>query len=300
MKVLAFDIGGTKIAAALVSSSGKILKEGKTATPGVSWGQAKKAILSLGREIGGGFRAVGISSAGPLHAGDGVLLDPTNVSWGRVEIVRELKKAFRVPVVLDNDAACAAIGEHWRGEFRKTADLLVLTLGTGLGVGLITDHACVRGGRGLHPEGGHLLLSSGDRTAPCGCGNFGCAEAYLAGSHFVRRVGMALGKPDLTIQEVLDMAKEGWLEPFFLEYSERLAQFLCDYIVLSYPRTVVLAGSFASLHPFFLPKTKAKLRDLVKRRLRTIPDLMPEIGISKLENRAGLIGAAKIALNAVK
>ncbi|MGE3263188.1 MAG: ROK family protein [Bacteriovoracia bacterium] len=303
MKVIGIDLGGTKVAAGVVDSEGKIFFEQRVSTElGGGWPRLKKQLLTLCRELQknhSGIKAIGIGSAGPLHAPSGRLLDPTNFGWSKpltVAIASQLEQSLNLPVRLENDAAAAVLAERWRGGAGDNC--VVLTLGTGLGMGVIANGKLVRGGRELHPEGGHILLRPGDTSAPCGCGNLGCAEAYLSGKNFTARVASSLGKPALSTLEILEMAKSGNPEVlvFLKEYSELLAVYLQNLVVLYYPEKVILTGSFANAHPLFLPQAETHLRVLLARRLKTLP-LLPKIRISRLGNRAGVLGAAFVALH---
>lgn len=301
-KVIGIDLGGTKIVAAMVNASGKTLGEIKVPTElSQGWPGLKKQILELCRTLikeHGKPKAVGIGSAGPLHAPSGKLLDPTNFGWPAavVPLARHLETALKLPVRLENDAAAAVLAEHWKGGAGKNC--VVITLGTGLGVGVIINGKLFRGARGLHPEAGHLVLKPGDRSALCGCGVEGCAEAYLSGVNFGKRAAVKLKMPGISAKQVAEMARNGNKEAkeCFSEYSEMLAAYLLNMVVLFYPEKVILTGSFADAHSLFLPETEARLRVLLERRLKTIP-LYPEIRISKLGNRAGMLGGAYIALN---
>ncbi|MGZ3709324.1 MAG: ROK family protein, partial [Bdellovibrionota bacterium] len=189
-KVLAYDLGGTKVAVGVVNRRGKVLdeirvpviiEEGKAAVL-KQLGDLGLELLKRHREI----RRVGVASAGPLDPEKGVLLDPTNFtsskgSWGKVPLANILSKRLKRPVTMANDAAAAILAEHWIGVAKGYDNAMILTLGTGLGTGMILNGELVRAGRGLHPEAGHLILKDGDETAPCGCGNLGCAEGYLSG-----------------------------------------------------------------------------------------------------------------------
>jgi glucokinase len=303
MKVIGIDLGGTKVAAAVVNEKGKILDERwePTQLEG-GWKSLRAQLVDICRAFRkkhGRLRGVGIGSAGPLHAPSGKLLDPTNFGWKdplTVPVAANLKSALKIPVYLENDAAAAVLAEHWKG--KGGDDCVMLTLGTGLGVGVIAKGRLLRGGRGLHPEGGHLLLRSGDRSAPCGCGNFGCSEAFLSGKNFASRAGRLLGREEISGKELADLARAG--DPkalaLFAEYSALLADYLHNMVVLYYPKKVIFSGSFAQSHPLFLPAARARLQELIERRLKTLP-LMPELRLSALENKAGILGGAYIALN---
>jgi glucokinase len=302
MNVIGIDLGGTKVAAALVNSKGKILGERKVATAlEGGWGGLKKQLVQICRELiadYGRARAIGVGSAGPLHAPSGRLLDPTNFGWPAavVPLGKSLSAALKLPVLLENDAAAAVLAEHWKGGGGKNC--VVITLGTGVGVGVMINGRLLRGGRGLHPEVGHLVLRPGDKTALCGCGVLGCAEAFLSGMNFGKRAGAAMARPGITGKEVAELAAEGDAKALtlFAEYSDLLATYLLDLVVLYYPEQIIFTGSFAEASPLFLPATETKLKKLLERRVKTIP-LYPKIRISRLGNQAGILGAAYIALN---
>lgn len=296
-KVLCFDIGGTKIAAAAVTEQGEILLEKKIPTPTHSWQAAREALISLGKEIltaHPDINACGISSAGPLHAASGMILNPTNMKWGQVSISKELASEFQIPVFLENDAAAAVIAEHWMGEHKNTESLLMLTLGTGMGVGAVVNHQYVHGGRGFHPETSHIILDVNEKDILCGCGNFGCAESFLGGSYFLKRVQAVYQNPAMTIEDFLKTAaaRDPRALKLYDSYSLRLAQFIYNHVMLTYPYVVVLGGSVAQSAESFLPKTQEYLEKYLAQKPR---DWIPQISVSKLFN-AGLLGAAKIAL----
>jgi len=302
MKVIGIDLGGTKVAAALVDSRGKILGERKQPVElGAGWPGLKRQLIQLSRGLmqeHGKVSAVGIGSAGPLHAPSGKLLDPTNFGWKAavVPIASQLQAALKIPVRLENDAAAAVLAEHWKGGGGRNC--VVLTLGTGLGVGVLVGGKLLRGARGLHPEAGHMLLNPGDVSALCGCGVHGCAEAYLSGMNFGRRAAARIGKPGATGKDVADLAARGNKEALaaFREYSSYLAAYLLNTVVLFYPEQILLTGSFAEAAPYFLPQAEEELKRLLERRLKTLK-IYPKIRVSRLGNRAGVLGAAYVALH---
>ena len=214
--VLAYDLGGTKVAVGVVDSSGKILafhreaafiKQGKKAT--------LDQLIRLGKEMIAKYPAiisVGVASAGPLDPVTGELLDPTNFSgpgghWGRVPLAAILAKGLKKKVVLENDAAAAILAEVWKGLAKGTKNAMILTLGTGLGTAVVANGELVRGGRHQHTEGGHMIIQANDQSAPCGCGQFGCAEAYLSGRSFAHRARVALGNDIIDAPQIAARAR---------------------------------------------------------------------------------------------
>ncbi len=305
--VLAYDLGGTKVAVGVVDSKGKILEEMRV--PAV-FDQGKDAVLKQLGELGAGLiqrfpkiKRVGIASAGPLDASKGLLLDPTNFKsehgpWGIVPIAKILSKRLKRPVSLENDAAAAMLAEHWVGAAKGHANAMILTLGTGLGTGIICNGQLVRGGRGLHPEAGHVILRAGDESAPCGCGNLGCSEAFLSGRSFARRARTRFGNPNLSAQDIADLARKG--DPravaAFDEYAHLMAVAISNYIRVYYPEVIIFTGSFALAADLFLDKTKENLRQLLRWDHSKGETMTPKLEISHLQNSAGVIGGAHVAL----
>lgn len=305
-KVLTYDLGGTKIAIGVVTSQGKVLKELRT--PAL-FAEGKKAVLDQLVELGQSIlkdhpsiQKAGVASAGPLDPVKGILLDPTNFAsskgaWGKVPLAEILSKKLKIDVTLENDAAAAMLGEHWRGAARGYQNAMILTLGTGLGTAIISNGELVRAGRHLHTEAGHLIIQAHDSSAPCGCGNLGCAEAYLSGRNFSRRARTRFGNATLTAQDITELArkKDPRALAAFEEYAEMMAIAIHNYVVIYAPEIIVLTGSFAQAAGQFLPSTRHHLLRLLKRRRIGI-DLIPKLKVSTLHNQAGLIGAAWIAL----
>jgi predicted NBD/HSP70 family sugar kinase len=173
---------------------------------------------------------------------------------------------------------------------------MILTLGTGLGTAVISNGELVRAGRHLHTEAGHIIIRQGDHTAPCGCGNLGCSEAFLSGRSFTRRNRPHFARPELTAVDIAEMARKGDPRALaaFEEYAELMAIAIQNYVVIYCPEIIVLTGSFAATADLFLPATREHLKRLLKRRRKGI-DLMPKLAVSSLDNRAGLLGGAFVA-----
>jgi glucokinase len=300
---LCFDLGGTKLRAAHIDRRGRILDH---AVVRVRQSEGYDGLIRLFREAADllpktGFARVSVAAAGPLHPEKGLLLDPTNFttgesSWGVLPLVKSLKKVFKKPIRLENDAAAAVLGERWKGGHgRKNRNLLAMTLGTGVGIGVLADGVLVRAGRGLHPEAGHIPLDISAKDYPCACGHDGCIEAFLAGSHFARRLGRLKGRP-LSGQEAVALARSGdvWVQEAFREYGRWLAQAVRVLSVLFAPEVVVISGGFSHGSALFLEETRALLPALMERYRDGI-DLLPEIKVSKLQDDAGVLGAAYLA-----
>ncbi|MCB0342375.1 MAG: ROK family protein [Pseudobdellovibrionaceae bacterium] len=303
--VLAFDLGGTKVAAAIVARDGTIVQELKEP---VKLDQGPKGLVEQMMHLSQSLplkqysiRVAGVASAGPLDPKQGLLLNPTNFltegqGWGVVPLVELLTRALSMPVVLENDAAAAALAENWLGQGQGVENLVVMTLGTGLGVAAIANGALVRSGRGLHPEAGHVTLKFDDTTALCNCGRFGCAEAYLSGPHFARRASSRWGSSPLSANYIAERAQAGDAHALaaFSEYAQQMAAAMANYCVLYGPEIIVLAGGFSRAVPLYLDQAKGHLQQQLARRREDV-DLMPQLKISRFQEEAGVLGAARVA-----
>jgi glucokinase len=190
-RVIAFDLGGTKLASAVVDSQGAILAQHREF---VEFGKGvegfKKFLLDRALDWKRQFpevKALGIASCGPLDPSRGVLLQPTNFpKWGDITLLGPLTRKLKLPVAFQNDAAAAALAEGWVGGARTMRNWIVLTLGTGVGTGIVMDRKPFMGGSGFGPEAGHQIVT--DKPYPCGCGNTGCAESVLSGTGLRNRI----------------------------------------------------------------------------------------------------------------
>ncbi len=163
---------------------------------------------------------------------------------------------MNLPIAFDNDAISAILGERWLGQ--ASANSLCITLGTGLGLGVLVNDTVARGRDGLHSEGGHLVLRPQGHDAHCECGVPGCAEGFLSGVNFAKWVSKLSGTKEMSAQELTELALNGdaKIASYFDEYSQLMAQYICILIVLCHPREIIFSGSFAEAYPLFLDKTK--------------------------------------------
>lgn len=303
-EVLAMDLGGTKLLLGRVNEKGQILEKKKIS---VNLSKGPDGLLKQIAEAANGMKtdktyAAALSSAGPLDPIRGQWLNPTNLktegqSWGEVEVVSVLKEALGLPCFLENDAACAAMAESWLGQAKACENFISITLGTGLGVGVWANGQLVRSGRYLHTELGHLIIESGVGAALCGCGNRGCAEAYLSGTNFAKLVSQKMNQT-LSGEDLLKLAYDNnnVVIRSFEDYSYRLALFIRNLIVGFYPEKIILSGGFAVASKFFLDRTKVLLAQRLEERSEQ--NFAPELVMSNIQNEMGVLGAAALALRA--
>ncbi len=186
------DIGGTKIAAGLVDEHGRVLNQHRAVSPATQPAEIVHTIGDLVRQLteplagtGTVVEAVGASAAGFVDKQRATLVFAPNLAWRDEPLKSHLERELGLPVVVENDANAAAWGEFTFGAGEDIDNLLMLTLGTGVGGGIVLDGELARGGFGMGGEVGHINLVPGG--VQCGCGNLGCLESYGSGSALVRR-----------------------------------------------------------------------------------------------------------------
>ena len=293
-KALGIDIGGTKIAVAAVRGNGEIVRETQIPTEserGFGSGVtriAEAAALVL-RETGWGaseLAGIGIGCAGPVDPVRGTIHNPhTLPGWTGGNIVAALRERFGCPVILENDADMALLGECLAGAGRGFDPVVMLTFGTGIGGASFAGGSIVRGVAGEHPELGHLLV---DPTGPlCYCGARGCFETLASGSALTA-AARARGLSDA--RQLLIRAAEGdpaaeSVRGQALAASASAAWTLVHTLL---PERIILGGGMMDEH--YEPFAAAVTETLAKATL--VP--VGRVGVAKaqLGNRAGLVGAA--------
>ncbi len=182
--VLAIDIGGTKLAAALVDEAGSILRSATRPTPRSDVMSALAALIKEVMDDGPPPQAVGIGCAGPVDLAAGTVSPVNMPSWRGFPLRREVRELTGLPTVLAGDAQCFALGEHWLGAGRDCASLLGVVVSTGIGGGLVIDGVPLLGPTGNAGHVGHMSIDPyGER---CECGGRGCVERYSSGPNMTR------------------------------------------------------------------------------------------------------------------
>lgn len=189
--VLAVDVGGTKIAAGLVSPEGLLLARASAPTPKST--DAEKifatllgAVDEVAREAGA-LRAIGVGCGGPMSAG-GEAVSPINIpGWRAFPLRRRLHERFELPVFVDNDAKALALGEGWRGAAQGARDYIGMVVSTGVGGGIVSDGRLIDGDSGNAGHIGHVIVEPDGHE--CGCGARGCLEAEASGTAIARITG---------------------------------------------------------------------------------------------------------------
>lgn len=310
--VIGVDIGGTKIAAAAIDPTGRIVLKQSVSSPAGDRDAMVDAILKIVRSAidmarSEGFEVLGcgIGAAGFILHAEGVLLESPNIAWSMVPLERLVRDATGLPSFLDNDANAAAAGEHFRGACQGVDDFVYLTLGTGVGGGLFVNGKLYRGARGTAAELGHMTI---DPHGPlCGCGRRGCLEAMASGTALEREAArfaaqdkgsalLSMTGGDLSaitgeiVSEAAAAGDTAALEAFHL-IAYHLGLGIVNLIHAFDPSMVVLGGGMARSGQFLLEE----VRHAVAAHGIGILVEGAEIVLSELGADAGLIGAGAIA-----
>jgi glucokinase len=308
---IGIDVGGTKVLGGVVTDNGEILATARRDTPREGGRALTEAIANVATELAQQHpvESIGISAAGFISSDRQTMLATPNISnWNGVNLVHELTEILHKKIVLENDANAAAWGEFKFGAGRGRNDLMMLTLGTGVGGGLILDGSVFRGAFGIGAELGHMRLIPDGQL--CGCGIRGCLEQYASGSALMRHAREAIDASPLLArnllergdgsieglkgQHITDAARDG--DPVAIAAFNTMANYLgagiASLCAVIDPSCIVLGGGVIDAGELFLAPTR-------ESALRLIPfsgkHPYPEIVSAELGNHAGLVGVADLS-----
>ncbi len=306
---IGFDIGGTNLKLGIVDEHVQIVAESSISFPKgenfsrtieIMAGEIDKLSKGKGIDIND-CKSIGIATAGSIDLKKGVILNAYNLGFHNVPIIAEMKKYFPdMSVSLANDADAAALGELHAGAFRGKKSAVLITLGTGVGGGIIIDGRIYSGGRGNGNELGHMIIMQGGPI--CTCGNRGCIESLCTATWLIQQGRRAVVENPLSLiylkaggdmdkvsaKTVVDSAKEGdaVAMDIFNTYVDSLSSAITSVISLLDPEIVAVGGGISLAGDFLFEP----LRDQVKQK--TFFKIDYEIVPTQLGNKAGIIGAA--------
>jgi glucokinase len=312
------DVGGTTMKAAVVDDAGKPLSEPAVLETRPELGQdqglatmcaAICAAIDAARLKMKDIAAIGVATPGLMDIKGGLILDPPNLKpWKNVPVRDHVKKTFGKPTAFQNDANAAAYGEFWVGAAQEARSMILYTLGTGVGGGVILHDVIVEGEHSHGGELGHMRIAPPDTGRLCGCGARGCLEAYASATNVVRRAREEMAanrKPtrmrdyftanddEFTAKVVFDLADAGdeMAEKVVDDTAYYLALGACGAMAVVDPEMIVFGGGMAEAgEPF-----RARIEGYVKRFGLPFPSKTVQIALAKLGADAGFIGAAGCA-----
>jgi glucokinase len=290
----AVDIGGTKIATGIVDSNGRVLATEQCPTEqerGFTNAVDRIAIMlrSCAARTNAQIDGVGIGCTGPVYPRTGEIGDVEFLkSWKGANLAAALEARFGVRAALENDADAATLGEAFRGAGRDKAQVLFVTVGTGIGVGIVLNGELYRGVDDAHPEIGHQVI---DATGPqCYCGARGCWEVLAAGPAMTAWMNGHGPQTGLSAKQICAMAAAG--DTLAREGVEREAHFLglglANLVNIFCPEVIVLGGSVMGSAALLMDGVRAEIR----RTCTQVPAERTEIRLASLGADAAIIGSA--------
>lgn len=289
------DLGGTRCKVGVVDARGVVLAERQIPTsrePGAAVSAISRACREVSEEAGVEVDRLGMGAPGPMRFEEGVIVHAPNLGWREVPLRAMVAEAVGCPVILENDANVAALGETWMGAGRDSSVLLLVTLGTGVGGGVVEKGRIFHGARGLAVEVGHQVVVPGGR--PCPCGKRGCVEAYFSGRALTEQAAARYLGGDPTEHRAIFEAYEAGdpeVTPWMEQAIDVLARGVALAGVLFDPDLIVFTGGLALSWEIFAERLVAG----IVAEMGPAGPPAERIGLSMLDGRAGMIGAARLA-----
>lgn len=313
MYYVGIDLGGTNIAVGLVDENGKIVKKDSVPTlrereyPEIIKDMAmltQKVIEDAGVDIKN-VKGIGIGCPGTPNKKENVLVYANNLKFRNTPVGTEMQKYTSLPIYLDNDANVAGLAESIAGASKGAAHSITITLGTGVGGGVVVDGRVYSGFNDAAAELGHMVIHVDGE--PCTCGRRGCWEAYASATALIRQTReAALANPDSVIHQLVggdltkvdaktafDAAKQGdeTGKRVVDQYIKYIAEGLTNIINIFQPEIIAIGGGVCKEGEYLLKP----LREMIKERVYSVEDLpQTEIRVAQMGNDAGIVGAAML------
>ncbi|HEX3457777.1 MAG TPA: ROK family protein [Candidatus Baltobacteraceae bacterium] len=300
------DLGGSHVTAAVITEDGAIHRQHEEDLEDLRFEAVIAAIdeqVSLALRDAGNVVGIGVGSPGNIDAASGAVLYSPNFGWQNAPLGEALRKKFSVPVYVANDARCATLGEYTFGTGKQTKDFVLLTLGTGIGGGIVARGELLLGNRWGAGEVGHHQIRPTDGFI-CNCGKIGCFEAQASGTGLIRHaIAVAPSFPRSTL---LDVAREKLSSKKIRKAAQAgdqhalaawknfigdLSIGLANVIAFTNPQTIALGGGVSSAEGFMLDAVRPRVDELTTM----VPKGTTEIVVASLGNDAGQVGAATMA-----
>ena len=308
------DLGGTFVKCGIIDEVGNILIKDKIPT-GAGRPYAEIAadmarlVTDLAERAGispADIKAAGVGSPGIADSKNGVIVYSCNLNWDKVPLSKEMQKHLGVPVFVTNDANAAALGESFAGAAKNYPSSIFITLGTGVGGGIILDGVLFEGNRSAGAEIGHMVIRAGGEK--CACGRRGCFEAYASATALIRQTKRAMDKDrasqlwkicpnleDVDGKTAFDGLRAGdkTAEKVVKNYISYLAEGIANLANIFRPNAVVLGGGVCAEGDTLLVPLRRKVNRLLYGGTKYAPVVLT---VATLGNDAGLVGAARFAM----
>ncbi len=304
MKVVGVDFGGTTMTIGLVDVEKGIISSVKLPTlADTGFYDITERMAKAINEMKSDSVAVGIGSPGSIIDGV-VLFSPNLPDWRNVPLAKRIEDLTGLPTFVENDANAFVLGEKWFGAGKGKEHIVGLTLGTGVGSGVITHGVLLKGHKGIGAELGHVVVRPGGPF--CGCGNYGCLETLASATAIVRMAregrvkypdSIIFKNKEITAKVVMDSAKKGDFLALKIRnvVVEALAQAIAGFIHIFNPEVVIIGGGVSKAGEILFKPLREKVNDLVMPSFRDTFEILQ----SPLGDDAAVYGAAAIALESM-
>lgn len=303
--IIGVDLGGTFIKFGIFRESGEFLDKWQVPTAEhkveailskIQWEIVEKSGYSINQ-----IKGIGIGIPGAVNQ-KGIVINAPNLGWRMLDLIQVMKQYLSLPVLVGNDANVAALGEQYYGVGEGCDSMVMVTLGTGVGGGVIVNQRLVSGCFGGGGEIGHILVNEKE-TATCGCGKKGCLEQYASATGIVSVANKELAAMDtpsklreysqLTAKEIFDAVKEG--DVLACKVAEQFGQALgkaLSYVAATVdPEIFVIGGGVSAAGPVLL-----EYIEKYYRQYAFTPSKQTPFKLAKLGNNAGICGAARLVM----
>lgn len=304
------DVGGTTIKMGFFETDGKLLDKWEIKTDTTNGGEnilsdiAKSIDNKLAQEgiSKSDVQGIGVGVPGPVNS-KGVVLKCVNLGWGVFNVEEALSNLTGLMVKAGNDANVAALGEMWQGAGKGSEDMIMVTLGTGVGGGIIVDGKVIAGANGAGGEIGHITVNE-DEIEACNCGQYGCLEQYASATGIVRMAKRKLAKTDaqtsltsvdeLSAKAIFDEAKNG--DAVAVELVEELGKILggalSNIAVVTNPEVIVIGGGVSKAGQILIDTIQKHFTESVFHACKETRFVLAGLG-----NDAGMYGCVKMLLD---
>lgn len=305
------DLGGTFIKCGIVDGEGKLIIKDKIPTGSERpyteiAADMANLVLDLSAKVNVKFEAVGVGSPGTVDSENGVIVYSNNIKWENVPLGETIKKIIGLPVYITNDANAAALGESWTGAGKNFNTIVFVTLGTGVGGGIVLDGKLYEGGHSAGAEIGHMLVEMNGEL--CTCGRRGCLEAYASATALIKQTQQAMKRDRGSVmwnlcgdinkvdgRTAFDGMREGdkTAAKVVGNYINYLAEGIINLCNIFRPDAILLGGGICAEGDTLIKPLQSKVDNTVFGGTKYAP---VEILTASLGNDAGIFGAVRLAM----
>lgn len=315
--IVGVDIGGTTIKIGLISADGSILEKWEIVTDTTNNG--KRIVQDIWNSIATKLverkidikdvLGIGVGAPGFVEAETGLVFEAVNIGWHQMNIKEQLEEKSALPVFVQNDANIAALGENWMGAGQGATNMIAVTLGTGVGGGMIANGSILNGTNGMAGEIGHIKVEPNGLR--CNCGGIGCLETICSATGIVKQ-GMNAIESDsnsrlashyeetgkITAKDIIDLAKNGDEQCLQIidHTADMLGKALANIATVINPSKIIIGGGVSKAGDFFIGRIEAAFRSYAVPKLEKVC----EVKVAQLCNDAGILGGAYLVLQCIE